>query len=114
MSALSSVVPGSLIARRYRVHGELGRGGMGIVYLCVDESSGEKVALKRLFRADAKLDPEDVWWFQMEARAVAALDHPAIVRGRDFGILADGTPFLVMDMATGRSLLGWLEIAAIP
>lgn len=87
---------------------------MGIVYLCVDQLSGDSLALKRLHRADAQPDAEDIWWFQQEARAVASLDHPSIVRGRDFGILQDGTPFLVMDVAEGRSLLSWLEIAAIP
>lgn len=87
---------------------------MGIVYLCVDETDGDNVALKRLHRADAQPDAEDIWWFQQEARAVASLDHPAIVRGRDFGILQDGTPFLAMDVAKGHSLLAWLELAAIP
>jgi tetratricopeptide (TPR) repeat protein len=55
-----------------------------------------------------------VWWFQQEARCLAALNHPAIVRARDFGMLNDSTPFLAMDVAPGRSLLAWLEIAAIP
>ena len=87
---------------------------MGIVYLCTDLLSGASVAVKRLHRADAQPDAEDIWWFQQEARAVASLDHPNIVRGLDFGILTDGTPFLVMDVAKGRSLLSWLEIAAIP
>lgn len=110
----ASLEPGTLLASRYRVRRELGRGGMGIVYLCTDVLSGAPVAVKRLHRADAQPDAEDIWWFQQEARAVASLDHPAIVRGRDFGILQDGTPFLVMDVAKGRSLLAWLEIAAIP
>lgn len=115
-TALAPVVaPGTLLADRYRVEGELGRGGMGIVYLCRDRATGELVALKRLFRGEApQLDAEDVWWFQHEARALAALDHPAIVRGRDFGLLDDGTPYLAMDVARGRSLLRWLEIGAIP
>ncbi len=87
---------------------------MGIVYRCRDTLTGECVALKRLYRADASLDPEDAWWFQQEARCLAALGHPAIVRARDFGLLPDATPFLVMDVAPGRSLLSWLEVGAIP
>ena len=106
--------PGTVLAGRYEVRRELGRGGMGIVYLCHDAYSGDSVALKRLARADAKTDPEDVWWFQQEARCLASLNHPAIVKARDFGILADSSPFLAMDVAPGRSLLSWLEIAAIP
>src|SRR5262245_41218698 len=84
---------GTLLANRYEVVRELGRGGMGVVYLCKDIVTGERVALKRL-RApeDGKGSgrAEETWWFHQEARAVASLDHPAIVRARDFGTLADG------------------------
>ena len=77
-----------MLAQRYEVVRELGRGGMGVVYLCRDSVTGERVALKRLRPPeDTKTParPEESWWFQQEARAVAALDHPAIVRARDFG-----------------------------
>src|SRR5215831_2534043 len=90
---------GTVLAGRYEVRRELGRGGMGIVYLCRDAYSGDSVALKRLGKADAKTDPEDVWWFEQEARCLAALSHPTIVRARDFSLLPDGTPYLVMDVA---------------
>jgi len=87
---------------------------MGIVYLCRDTCGDEPVALKRLHRSDADIDPEERWWFQQEARCMASLDHPAIVKARDFGILSDSSPFLVMSVAPGRSLLSWLETRAIP
>jgi serine/threonine protein kinase/tetratricopeptide (TPR) repeat protein len=113
-SLIPSLTAGTLLAGRYQIRRELGRGGMGIVYLCRDTFTGDSVALKRLFRADSPGDPEDVWWFRQEARCLAALSHPVIVRARDFGMLPDSTPFLAMDVAPGRSLLSWLEIAAIP
>ncbi|HKQ70100.1 MAG TPA: protein kinase, partial [Polyangiaceae bacterium] len=114
-TSLAPIATGTLLAGRYEVRRELGRGGMGIVYLCRDTYSGESIALKRLYRADAKSNPEDVWWFQQEARCLASLDHPTIVKARDFGILHDSSsPFLAMDVASGRSLLSWLEIGAIP
>jgi serine/threonine protein kinase/tetratricopeptide (TPR) repeat protein len=103
-----------LLAERYEVVRELGRGGMGVVYLCRDRFTYDLAALKRLQRGEGQPDPEDAWWFQQEARCLASLDHPSIVQARDFGILPDGTPFLVMDVAPGRSLLSWLEIGAIP
>ena len=87
---------------------------MGIVYLCRDTCGDEPVALKRLHRSDAEIDPEERWWFQQEARCMASLDHPAIVKALDFGILSDSSPFLVMSVAPGRSLLSWLETRAIP
>jgi tetratricopeptide (TPR) repeat protein len=103
---------GSTLAQRYEVLRELGRGGMGIVYLCRDTVTGEQVALKRLRPpedAKAPARPEESWWFQQEARAVAALDHPAIVRARDFGSLGDGSPYLVMDVLPGRSVHEWMH-----
>jgi hypothetical protein len=114
-SAASEI--GSVLAHRYEVVRELGRGGMGIVYLCRDTVTSERVALKRLRTPeDAKTParPEESWWFQQEARAVAALDHPAIVRARDFGSLADGSPYLVMDVLPGRSVHEWMHTTKMP
>src|ERR1700753_1509047 len=101
---------GSLLAQRYEVVRELGRGGMGVVYLCKDVVTGDRVALKRL-RSPEKggtRAAEESWWFHQEARAVSLLDHPAIVRARDFGQLADGSPFFVMDVLPGRSVHEWM------
>src|SRR5580698_2964757 len=108
---------GSILAQRYEVVRELGRGGMGVVYLCRDTVTGERVALKRLRPpedAKAPARPEESWWFQQEARAIAALDHPAIVRARDFGSLADGSPYLVMDVLPGRSVHEWMHTTKMP
>ncbi|HEY4120329.1 MAG TPA: protein kinase, partial [Byssovorax sp.] len=103
--------PRTVLAGRYQVRRELGRGGMGVVYLCRDMVCDERVALKLLARPGAKTRAEDAWWFQEEARALAGLSHEAIVRARDFGTLPDGTPFLVMDAVPGRSLHEWIYLA---
>lgn len=100
----SHALSGDVIAGRYRVDGILGEGGMGIVYRCTDLSSDERVALKRVIVPDSNHIEEYVMWFYKEARALAALDHPSIVRARDFGRLRDGSPFLAMDLADGVSL----------
>ncbi len=108
---------GERLADRYEVIRELGRGGMGVVYLCRDLVTTEKVALKRLRSPDetkAASREEESWWFQQEARAVASLDHPAIVRARDFGMLPDGSPYLVMDALPGRSVHEWMHTTKIP
>ncbi|HEX8795189.1 MAG TPA: protein kinase [Polyangiaceae bacterium] len=106
---------GTVLAQRYEVVRELGRGGMGVVYLCRDVVTNDRVALKRL-RAPEKGEarPEENWWFHQEARAVSLLDHPAIVRARDFGQLADGTPFFVMDVLPGRSVHEWMHTTHLP
>jgi serine/threonine protein kinase/tetratricopeptide (TPR) repeat protein len=84
---------------------------MGLVYLCRDLVLDERVAVKLLGRPGETARPEDAWWFQEEARALAGLSHPTIVRARDFGTLADGTPYLAMDAAPGRSLHEWIYLA---
>jgi eukaryotic-like serine/threonine-protein kinase len=106
---------GTVLGQRYEAVRELGRGGMGVVYLCRDVVTGDRVALKRL-RSPEKgaIRPEENWWFHQEARAVALLDHPAIVRARDFGQLADGSPFFVMDVLPGRSIHEWMHTTHLP
>ena len=98
------VLPGHVIANRYEVLGLLGEGGMGIVYRCRDQSTGQLVALKRVIPPPGNLANEYLMWFYKEARALAALDHPHIVKARDFGQLRDGSPYLVMELVQGVSL----------
>jgi serine/threonine protein kinase len=108
---------GTTLAQRYEVIRELGRGGMGVVYLCRDAVTGDRVALKRLRTPEEKggeSRPEENWWFHQEARAVAALDHPTIVRARDFGTLTDGSPYLAMDVLPGRSVHEWMYTTQLP
>jgi serine/threonine protein kinase/tetratricopeptide (TPR) repeat protein len=98
------VLPGHVIANRYEVVSVLGEGGMGIVYRCRDQASGEFVAVKRVIPPAGNLAHEYVMWFYKEARALAALDHPNIVKAQDFGQLRDGSPFLAMELVSGASL----------
>jgi eukaryotic-like serine/threonine-protein kinase len=106
---------GSILASRYQVRRELGRGGMGFVYLCRDLVLDERVALKLMPRSKAegsgsnkRRKHDDAWFFYEEARALAGLAHPTIVRARDYGVLSDGAPYLVMDVVPGRSLHEWI------
>ncbi len=96
--------PGSVLAHRYEVTSVLGEGGMGIVYRCRDQASGENVAVKIVVPPEGKHRDEYIMWFYKEARALAALNHAAIVRALDFGQLVDGSPYLAMDLVPGISL----------
>jgi len=107
-----TVKPGDVVAGRYEIDRELGRGGMGVVYLCQDLVTHDWVALKCVFGTKSK--SSEAIWFQQEARALAALDHPTIVGARDFGLLADGSPYLVMDALRGRSIHVWKYLCKIP
>ena len=87
----------------YRVVRELGRGGMGTVYLAEHEGIGSRVALKVLHH-HLSLQPGVVQRFWSEARSVNLVGHGNIVRIFDFGALPSGQHYLVMEHLEGRSL----------
>jgi hypothetical protein len=87
---------------KYRVLERLGAGGMGSVYLCEHKFMRRRVAVKVLPAAKAE-DPSALERFYREARAVAALDHPNIVRAYDID-QDEKLHFLVMEYVDGTSL----------
>ena len=90
---------------RYTVVAEIGRGGMGSVYLARDETLGRDVAIKAS-NAVATSDVERR--VQDEARILASLEHPGVVPIHDVGRLADGRLFYVMQRVRGETLLARL------
>jgi serine/threonine protein kinase len=87
---------------KYKVLERLGSGGMGSVYLCEHKLMRRRVAVKVLPTAKAD-DPAALERFYRESRAVAALDHPNIVRAYDID-QDDKLHFLVMEYVDGASL----------
>ncbi len=85
----------------YKVLERLGAGGMGSVYLCEHKLMRRRVAVKVLPTAKAD-DPASLERFYREARAVAALDHPNIVRAYDID-QDDKLHFLVMEYVDGAN-----------
>jgi predicted Ser/Thr protein kinase len=92
---------------RYEVKEEIGRGGMATVYLCHDPTFERPVAVKVLPRVFLH-DPSFLARFEKEAKAIAAMEHPAIVPVYDFGE-DQGQPYLVMRYMPGGSLADRLE-----
>jgi hypothetical protein len=90
----------------YRILGELGRGGMGMVYRAEQTSLHRQVALKVLSRERTK-DPSFVAKFVAEARAAAKLQHPNVVQVFDVDNNGE-TYFFAMEVMQG-SLEGWLK-----
>ena len=82
---------------------ELGRGGMGTVYLAKQDSLGRFVALKVLDESLTK-DAKYVEGFFREARAAASLNHPNIVQAYDAGIADSGVYYFVMELIDGEDL----------
>ncbi len=95
---------------RYEILGELGRGGMGVVYRARDPLLNREVAVKLVSAAD--LTPEMEERFQREAQLVAQMDHPAIVPIYDLG-RHEGSLFFVMPVVAGTNLLRLIRDQAL-
>ncbi|OKH98574.1 hypothetical protein A6A06_28505 [Streptomyces sp. CB02923] len=97
---------GRLLGGRYRVTGQIGRGGMGVVCRAVDEVLGREVAVKVLRAYTDASAPElaDLRTrMQREARAAARIRHSGVVTVHDV-IDEDGRPVIVMELVDGPSL----------
>lgn len=97
----------------YPVERELGRGGMGVVYLARDAVLDRPVAIKVLSEALSR-DREGLLRFEREARILAALNHPNIAAIHSLGTAEDGTRFLVLEYAPGRSLAERIAEGPLP
>lgn len=86
---------------RYRVLRELGRGGMGVVYLAEQTAPRRQVAIKRL---SITSEPSLRARFVREAELLARLSHPGIARVIEAGVDAVGYPYLVMEYVAGVDL----------
>ncbi|MDX1614094.1 MAG: serine/threonine-protein kinase, partial [Candidatus Promineifilaceae bacterium] len=97
---------------RYQVKRQLGQGGMATVYLAHDPLFERDVAVKVLPR-EFLHDKQFYGRFEREAKAIARLEHPAIVPVYDYGE-EDGLPFLVMRYMTGGTLADRLRAGPMP
>jgi tetratricopeptide (TPR) repeat protein/TolB-like protein len=97
------LAPGTLVAGRYRIVGQLGLGGMGVVYRALDQELDQEVAVKVL-RAELGADPEWVERFRRELVLAREVTHKNVVRIHDIGE-SEGVRFLTMRLVEGQSLL---------
>jgi serine/threonine-protein kinase len=96
-----SIVDDSL-SKRYKLQGQLGAGGMAIVYRAHDEALGRDVAIKFLSE-DISSSPRMLAMFRREAKASAQLNHPNIVTVYDVGTLG-GREFICMELVNGTTV----------
>src|SRR5712691_9653311 len=95
--------PGATVNGRYRIIGEVGRGGMGVVYKAQDTRLARTVALKFL-ASPSTLGEESRERFIHEAQAISELDHPNICTVHEFDQTEAGEMYIVMAFYGGESL----------
>ena len=96
---------------KYKIVQEIGRGGMGAIYLAEREDFQHRVALKIIKRG---MDTDEIIRrFERERQVLAALNHPFIARLLDGGATDDGLPFLVMEYVEGAAITDFCEENAL-
>jgi len=100
-SSEGGIGPGAIIQGRYRLLGELGQGGMGIVYEATDQLLERNVAVKILSKTDPWGDQRQL--MLSEAKAAAKLNHPHVVSVYDAGEFS-GVPYIVLELIEGQTL----------
>jgi tRNA A-37 threonylcarbamoyl transferase component Bud32 len=105
--------PGTLIGGKFRIEERIARGGQASVYLARQEPLNRPVALKLLSPPSLEATEEERDAFEqrflLEARTLAALDHPNIVTVFDYGETDDGRYYLAMEYISGGRFLDLLK-----
>jgi serine/threonine-protein kinase len=108
-SGAQRYVEGSVVAQKYRLVRVLGEGGMGAVWVAQNLTLGVQVALK-LIRSEMEGRVDGLSERLLtEARAAAAIGHPAIIQVFDFGLTEHREPFIAMELLRGESLAQMLK-----
>ena len=104
----SHIQPGLVIAGKYRLEEEIGRGSMGTVYRAVHLTLGQRVAIK-LISGEHLQSPEARKRFGVEAKAAAKLRSRHVVQVYDDGETPEGNPYIVLEYLEGETLEQRLE-----
>lgn len=112
-AAAQGDLQGALVSGRYRVRGELGRGGAAAVFEVDELATGKRLALKRLLSRRGDLDA----LFAREYYTLCSIKHLNVVEAYDYGSDADG-PYYTMELLTGSDLsasgpMPWLEACRV-
>src|SRR5205814_7556238 len=88
--------PGMMLDDRYLIEKELGRGGIGVVYLASDKQVLSKPVVIKVLLEDSVKDEWLMKKFNQEIEALARIDHPGVVGVLDVGQMPDGKPYFIM------------------
>jgi CheY-like chemotaxis protein len=100
--------PGYLLAERYEILDEIGRGGMGVVYRARDRELDDDIAIKVVRAELVKTDPGLIDRLKMETRLARRITHPNVVRSHDLGEWK-GMHYLTMEFVQGITVEALIE-----
>lgn len=98
---------GRTLGGRFLINRELGRGGIGLIYLASDLRLCDRPVVVKVLNQIVETGDDYQWYekkFRVEIEALARLNHPGIVSVLDQGVLPDGKPYIVMEYVRGQSL----------
>ncbi|MBI4853268.1 MAG: protein kinase [Acidobacteria bacterium] len=103
-SALSDLLPGTVLDNKYRLEDKIGSGGFGIVFRATHLNLNRDVAIKVFRPIDNNVTLEALERFQMEGASACRVNHPNAISILDSGITSTGIPYLVMELLKGYTL----------
>lgn len=95
------------VDRRYEFQAEIGKGGLGRVWVAWDKHMNRRVAVKEMLPSALPF-PSLVGRFCLEAQITGRLEHPGVVPVYDFGVRPSGEPYYVMKWVRGKTLADWI------
>ncbi|MEK6334622.1 MAG: serine/threonine-protein kinase [Acidobacteriota bacterium] len=105
---------GKTLDGRYLIEKELGKGGVGAVYLARDRKLHDKHVVIKVLLEKSFQNSWVVQKFQQEAEALARINHPGVVKIFDSGSLADGKAYFVMEFINGTTLRSKITPEGLP
>ncbi len=111
-SLFSGSYLGMLLDERYYIERELGRGGLGAVFLARDRQLVNRAVVVKVLMAEHQNQKYDAWFhkkFKQEMEALARINHSGVVGVLDSGEMPDGRPYLVMQYVEGKTLHAVLD-----
>ncbi len=100
---MSKLLPGTIIDGSFKVIGEIGSGGMGVVYRALHLIMQREVAIKVL-KSEHNCTVDKLQRFRREAQIISCLDHPNIVKVYAIGMVTDEQPYIAMEFLDGKQV----------
>lgn len=103
-TALSDVLPGTVLDEKYRLEKKIGTGGFGTVFQAVHLGLNRPVAVKVFQPRAGNATAKDLERFRLEGVSACRINHPNAVSVLDFGVSSAGIAYLVMELLQGKTL----------